>query len=377
MARHPPEAHPSHCANCNAALQGGFCHACGQSSHDPMRSLGHAIEDIFESFWHLDGRVFRTLRDLMVPGRVANAYLAGHRVRYLPPLRLFVILAALAFFVGALTIRVDVDSAEPMPLSGITGASTVEEVERERDRLLAEVQEARRALHEEFPMPGMDALLITEEVRIQGEAANRIEQLTAKPGDTVPEWEGPLFTPSSEAWSAEKNPVGFAGAPGFVNAWLAKRQAQAERNLASVTQDPSLFLPAVLHAQPTTLFLLAPIFALLLKLAYLGSGRVYLEHMVVALYSHCFLLLALLAVFLLWGLGSMGEGHAWTRVAVALPAFAILAWMPVYLLVMQQRVYRDVLPLTVLKYCIIGSLYFLMAVILATLTSLYFLTQPL
>ncbi|MGH8027478.1 MAG: DUF3667 domain-containing protein, partial [Pseudoxanthomonas sp.] len=54
---------PAHCENCHAPLQGEFCHQCGQSIHNPVRHAGHAIEEVFESFWHLDGRVFRTLRD--------------------------------------------------------------------------------------------------------------------------------------------------------------------------------------------------------------------------------------------------------------------------------------------------------------------------
>lgn len=95
------QALPTHCENCAAALHGEFCHACGQSIHNPIRHLGHAIEEFFEAFRHLDGRLFRTLRDLWTPGRVAINYLAGHRARYIAPLRLFVVTSVLTFFVGA------------------------------------------------------------------------------------------------------------------------------------------------------------------------------------------------------------------------------------------------------------------------------------
>ena len=95
--------HASACENCQTPLQGGFCHVCGQNAHNPLRSFGHAVEEVFESFWHLDGRIFRTLRTLLSPGRLANAYLAGHRAPYVAPLRLFVILSVLTFFVAQLT----------------------------------------------------------------------------------------------------------------------------------------------------------------------------------------------------------------------------------------------------------------------------------
>ena len=72
-----PAAPPARCENCAAELHGPYCHACGQSVHNPIRHFGHAVEEFFEAFWHLDGRVFRTLRDLWSPGRVAINYLAG------------------------------------------------------------------------------------------------------------------------------------------------------------------------------------------------------------------------------------------------------------------------------------------------------------
>nr|WP_313509427.1 DUF3667 domain-containing protein [Stenotrophomonas geniculata] len=83
------------CENCDTALHGHYCHRCGQSAHNPLKHVGHAIEEVFESFWHLDGRIFRTLRDLWVPGRIALNYLKGRRVGYVQPLRLFVILTCL------------------------------------------------------------------------------------------------------------------------------------------------------------------------------------------------------------------------------------------------------------------------------------------
>ncbi|HEY4582133.1 MAG TPA: DUF3667 domain-containing protein, partial [Lysobacter sp.] len=153
---------PTACENCGAVLQGAFCHACGQNAHNPLRNIAHAIEDVFESFWHLDGRVFRTLRDLLLPGRVACNYLAGQRVRYIPPLRLFVVLTVLTFFVGRLVfadaagpgvvrIGTGADGQEEVrvdrkPGSTFADAATVEEVVRRRDEALEGLAEGRRAV---------------------------------------------------------------------------------------------------------------------------------------------------------------------------------------------------------------------------------------
>ena len=136
-------AAPARCENCGTELQGEFCHACGQSVHNPIRHAAHAVEEFFEAFWHLDGRVFRTLRDLMSPGRVAINYLAGHRARYIAPLRLFVILSLLTFFIGAATMHFDDATVSTDGIDTIAAATTIAEVEKARDALVAEIEQAR------------------------------------------------------------------------------------------------------------------------------------------------------------------------------------------------------------------------------------------
>ena len=47
----------------------------------------------------------------------------------------------------------------------------------------------------------------------------------------------------------------------------------------------------------------------------------------------------------------------------------LLGWMPVYLLWMQQRVYKQHILVTLVKFSVLGALYFMMLV-----TALIFLT---
>ena len=359
------------CENCAAPLRGQYCHACGQSVHSPVRHAGHALEEVFESFWHLDGRVFRTLRDLLVPGRATLEYLAGHRQRYLPPLRIFVIMSLLAFFVGRLTIHIE---DEPFKLqvdtSAITQSHTVEEVERNRDRLLADLEQDRKEA--KGVVPGINALVIASQVKIQGEAANRIVELTqgsavaasvpAATGTPVvapapPPGKG-LLTVDNKAWNAEMEPVKLAWLPGFANAWLTRKAVHAVDNLELMSERPDRAVQAILSSLPSALFVLVPIFALMLKLAYLFKRRLYMEHLVVALYSHVFLLMALTTVFVLMAASGWVASHAyWVSWLLNAATVAVLAWMPVYLLLMQKRVYGQGWTMTLLKYLVIGMVY--------------------
>ena len=128
-------------------------------------------------------------------------------------------------------------------------------------------------------------------------------------------------------------------------------------------RDPELFKEAFIGAVPSALFVLVPVFALLLKLGYLGSRRSYLEHLVVALYSHAWLCLALLSIFALNGLGDLIAPYApWLGTVAGFVVSLVVIWMPGYLLLMQKRVYQQSWWITIPKYLVLGSLYFTLVV---------------
>ena len=383
-------AAPSRCENCGALLLGRFCARCGQPVANPVRHAAHALEDVFESFWHLDGRIFRTLRDLMVPARVAVNYLAGHRARYVAPLRLFVILSVLTFFVAQFTIQLDgntvllrndaADTSEAQ--NAIDRATTVAEVERAREQALQQLTAAKADMAG-IPGAGMGMDAVKAEVRAQAQrriqalqAAGGVQPATgqatasadvavkapdvASPGVTLGD-DGDWVFSGGKPWNERTNPVRMPNGLAFAQGWLNHQIGKAKANVPRIKQDPNLWKNAAIGAIPTTLFVLVPIFALLLKLAYLRQRRLYLEHLVVALYSHAFLCIALLAMFLLVGLDHWLAPQApWTGSVIGLLEAALWVWMPLYLLLMQKRVYAQGWPMTVFKYLLLGGLYFML-----------------
>lgn len=389
MSRIVEFAHASACENCHAPLQGGFCHLCGQNAHSPLRHTGHALEEVFESFWHLDGRVFRTLRELLSPGRLANAYLAGHRVRYIAPLRLFVILSVLTFFVAQYVVHFTGPTDLPtIPVPpGQTAApgnenaggvdfqrlKTAEEVLALRDKTIEGLLAARAALPAALAHPRR---MIEENIRsTQARARQRVAELQPdhpmlmKP-DLIPEDQavsgpdpGSLFSKGGKRWHPTDNPVRVTWLPDLANRWLNKKLARAQENIPRMQEDPELFKKAFIGAVPSALFVLVPVFALLLKLGYLGTGRLYLEHLVVALYSHAWLCLALLSIFALDGLSDLIAPYVpWLGIAAALAVSLMVMWMPIYLLLMQKRVYQQSWWITLPKYIVLGGLYFALVV---------------
>ncbi len=87
------------CANCGTALDGRFCHQCGQAAH-VHRSLTHVVEEFLHGITHFDGKAWQTLPMLLFkPGRLTRDYILGKRARYVAPVPLFLLVVFLMFFV--------------------------------------------------------------------------------------------------------------------------------------------------------------------------------------------------------------------------------------------------------------------------------------
>ena len=92
----------SACKNCGTALDDVFCPHCGQKDVDLGRPIVRLAGELVRETLDVDGRMFRTLRLLFVqPGALTSEYLAGHRRRYTPPLRLYLVISVLFFLAMA------------------------------------------------------------------------------------------------------------------------------------------------------------------------------------------------------------------------------------------------------------------------------------
>jgi hypothetical protein len=90
----------SQCRNCGASLEATYCPECGQKDVDLERPLTELIGEVLRDIIDLDGRAARTVWALLArPGRLTREYLAGHRRRYTPPVRLYLIVSVAFFLV--------------------------------------------------------------------------------------------------------------------------------------------------------------------------------------------------------------------------------------------------------------------------------------
>ncbi len=93
-----PAAAPARCKNCGAVLLGRFCVDCSQAAHVHVPSTMELLHELLEGLTHSDSRLWRTLQTLWFkPGKLTEEFVAGRRVAYLPPFRLYLILSIMFF----------------------------------------------------------------------------------------------------------------------------------------------------------------------------------------------------------------------------------------------------------------------------------------
>lgn len=86
------------CPDCGSEVDGPWCSRCGQRQgplHVPLRRL---VADFLEDEFSLEGRLPRTLRQLVFrPGALTLEWMAGRRSRYIAPLRLYLLTSFVMF----------------------------------------------------------------------------------------------------------------------------------------------------------------------------------------------------------------------------------------------------------------------------------------
>jgi len=349
----------AHCANCSTPMQGEFCHDCGQSIHTVLRPMHHMVEDTLDMVLHVDGRVIHTLPPLFLkPGFLTLEYFSGRRQRYVAPFRLMFVLALLAFFVCHLAMgSIDFLKVDPAASAGTGQYAT--DLTPEAVRM--HYTQASDALLKAHDQEGTSRKTYNKLVEVERDHANhRLQQLGAP---TMP-----VVTADGMDLS-NVQPIHISWLPDALNHSITRSITRAAGNIKAfktggeqAAEAQERIVTSIFHVLPQTLFVLMPLFALLLKFTYLFKRRLYMEHLIVALHSHAFLFLCLLLGVLLYlAYGWLTPHAAWLGTPIRLLIWALWIWSLVYLFLMQKRVYRQGKFMTTMKYLFVGWCYTILA----------------
>jgi hypothetical protein len=83
---------------------GPYCAICGQPINTHRRTLGHLLQEFFKDIVSFDSRILRTARALLFqPGELPLAFHQGRTQRYMPAVRLYLFVSLLFFLFLSVT----------------------------------------------------------------------------------------------------------------------------------------------------------------------------------------------------------------------------------------------------------------------------------
>jgi hypothetical protein len=288
-----PEAR---CPNCGTPIDDNYCPHCGQENERRIVSLRLLVKDAIDNFFALDARLPQTMMPLLVkPGLLTREYLAGRRARYARPSRLYLAVSVIFFFT----------------LSVVSGGQI--------DTVFFDVPDERSAAAVDSSRALVDSLYAQVGTALVAGLPAHIE-----------------VNRDEEGIQVEDDSTGA--------------EVELERTVGNAVEDMQVqFMGYFTNYLPKMMFIMLPVFALLLKLLYLRRQRYYVGHLIFALNYHSFAFIVLLVT---------------TLATVVLPPSIggiinalLILYLHVYLFIAMYRVYNESWGKTLLKFFVLYICY--------------------
>lgn len=103
MSKRKRRIKSTECANCHTIFaddHSNYCANCGQENHTHKLPVKHFVIELVESLSHFDTKVLASLKDLVLyPGLVIQKFNDNKRARYVPPIRLYAFMSFMFFLI--------------------------------------------------------------------------------------------------------------------------------------------------------------------------------------------------------------------------------------------------------------------------------------
>src|SRR6266436_1872718 len=346
----------THCENCGAELQGHWCAKCGQPAIEYRRSFRYVVADLLNEFLNWDSKFFTTIALLILkPWRLTNEFLAGKRVRYVNPLRLYLLASILFFF--AVNYATKGVKFEPGKLEPKDRAELEAQLKNE-DLPPAAREKLAALLRESSPSPASEPSTNTPSPVPSG-SPNASPSSPAPENDTHKKQYGKIGERPFAVFDADaKTSTPF-------ERWI---EARAKEKMGEHGTKMGLFISTLLSNLPYMMLCCIPLFAFVLKVLYIRRGIFYIYHLIYALHIHTFFYTAIMLIVLATiGLNRFAPG----AVAGWLITFLWIAFVTQIFLSI-RRVYRQGWFISIFKFFFGGFVYFI--VLVAALVATFFAT---
>ncbi len=337
------EPNKTTCKNCDQEHEAGFefCPHCGQKTNEDL-TVGVLFYNTISNYFSFDARFFKSFIPLMFrPGVLAKRFIEGKRLLYLHPAQMYLFISVVFFFLFSFIVRDQV-----VDLDNILEKGFIEEtakIDSLRTQVLdtTKIASITKSLKDSNIIIGVDA----EELK----ALDSI--IAAKSGTNNKNFSDFTFGYDGkkvDSLIAAKAPVEEQlNAMGMEeDAGIFKRRLYTQLLKFQTNKKGGSILQTFYDSIPIALFVLLPIFAMLLKLFFWRRGS-FAHHLVFSFYYYSFLFTALSIILLanfIW------EIPDWIDGLVVLSTFF-------YLFLAIKHFYKQGVFVSFFKTCVITFMY--------------------
>ncbi len=312
------------CLNCGTTVEDKFCPSCGQENLELHENFLHLVLHSISHYFHFESKFFNSMVPLFTkPGYLTKEYFAGRRASHLNPISMYIFISILFFFL--FTANSNSNKKDIME----------EKASEENTITKAEAEQVKNTVGNAVSEKAGDytyTILNNAQV-IKDSASNHNDAVVY----TKPVADKPA--------KPEKNPssITIGGDNAVTNSLQAKFREVLDDDLKS-----ELFKNKLISHLPKIMFILLPLFALILKLVNVRSKKFYAEHLIYSIHVHSFLFLfGSILIVLNWLLPFLSD---WIQAL----GFFVMLW---YIYRSMRNIYRSTRWRTVYKFCVLAFAY--------------------
>ncbi|WP_395044952.1 DUF3667 domain-containing protein [Flavobacterium sp.] len=360
------------CLNCNYVVAERFCPNCGQENTDTRKTFYHLFVHFFEDLTHYENAFWKTIKNLLLrPASLTKEYLSGKRLSYLAPVRLYIFISIITFFLLSVIPTnddsniVNINNTSNKEIkNGFYSYDKEVEKERKKDSIQNDSINKKNISKEELKI---------EELKKQG-------VLSAKEADSIKK-----FIEIAKKNNKNDNTFNFGYDsvekmdsirkvnPGEINDleyWLSKKAIPINKKY---NNDELLekFTKQAEQNFPKTLFIYMPLFAFVLWLFHSKKRWYYFDHGIFTLHYFSFLLLITLLLFLINKLFEYcGDFSIVTIVKVIINTIGYV-WMFYYFFPAHHRFYGETRMISFIKSTVMLFINMILISIILILFAIY------
>ena len=335
------------CLNCGHTVEERYCPHCGQENIEPKQPFHYLFTHFIEDFTHYDGEFWKTMKYLLLkPGKLTKEYLAGKRQLYVAPVKLYIFISFITFFLPPLISSSEEESSEPEKKAHIAKEIKKEKTKEEKIATIAD--SLKQALSkEQLNKDSYQTKQTAKDVKVTEVNGNDID--TDALAETKDGRLSVLGAKSMKQFDSihsgdKKNQFIYT----FMKPFAKKIFHMQEQGLKKeLIMDK--FKETMIHTLPKALFIYLPVFAFFLWIFHNKKKWWYFDHGIFTLHYFSFLLLGTLILIFFDRITNLLPDYTPLNLLIILINIAAIIYMSIYFFIAHHRVYESSRTMSIFK----------------------------